>query len=268
MTKTIGERIMTLRQKKGLSQEAFGEMLGVSRQAVSKWETCQAMPDIEKVMAMSELLGVSTDYLLKGIESGVEQTATQPNLQNSTASSQQSNNVYGGFCSQLKKIKFEYKSKTTLFGIPLVHVKLGRAKGIFAVGLMATGFVSFGFLSIGLMSLGLLSLGLLSFGTISLGALSAGAVSIGIIAVGGVAFGVFTVGGLSIGMYSLGGCAIASKIAFGGYANGFVAIGDEVQGEYTWCIKNGFTPEMREEVYRTIQRELPNTPKFILNFFR
>lgn len=264
MANTIGERIMELRQKQGVSQEAFGEMLGVSRQAVSKWETCQAMPDIEKVMAMSEIFGVTTDYLLKGTETSQPQGDV---VQNAQADVSHSDNDTG-FFSRLKKVKFEYKSKTTVCGVPLVHVKLGRAKGIFAVGLMATGLVSFGALSIGLLSLGLLSLGLIAFGTVSLGGLACGGIAAGIMAIGGIALGVFTIGGLSIGMYSLGGCAIASKIAFGGYANGFIAIGETTHGQYTWNIKDGFTPEMREEVYLTIQRELPNTPKFILNMFR
>lgn len=263
MENTIGERIMNLRQKKGVSQEAFGEMLGVSRQAVSKWETGQAMPDLEKVMAMSEIFGVTTDYLLKGTENAQPQSDVQQEAQDVLSDSENT-----GFLPRLKKLKFEYKSKTTVFGIPLVHIKLGRAKGIFAVGIMATGLVSFGALSIGLLSLGLLSLGLIALGTFSLGGLSFGGIAAGIMAFGGVALGIFTVGGLSIGMYSLGGCAIASKIAFGGYANGFIAIGDKVNGEYTWCIKNGFTPEMREEVYYTIVRELPNTPNFILNLLK
>lgn len=266
MEKTIGERIMNLRQKKGISQEKFGEMLGVSRQAVSKWETCQAMPDIEKIMAMSEIFGVTTDYLLKGAENS--QPQSEQSTQDTPSNAGQADNEDEGFFPRLKKLKFEYKSKTTLFGLPLIHVKLGRAKGIFAVGLMATGFVSLGILSIGLLSVGLLALGLISCGAFSFGGLSFGAISAGIMAFGGIALGVFTVGGLSIGMYSMGGCAIASKIAFGGYANGFIAIGDKVHGEYTWCIKNGFTPEMREEVYRTVLRELPNTPNFILNLLR
>ena len=61
----ISEKILKLRKEKGLSQEAFAEKLGVSRQSVSKWESSGALPDIDKIIAMSELFGVSTDYLLK-----------------------------------------------------------------------------------------------------------------------------------------------------------------------------------------------------------
>lgn len=61
----ISEKILRLRKEKGLSQEAFAEKLGVSRQSVSKWESGGTLPDIDKIIAMSELFGVSTDYLLK-----------------------------------------------------------------------------------------------------------------------------------------------------------------------------------------------------------
>lgn len=269
MSISTGEKIMKLRQKKGLSQEDFGELLGVSRQAVSKWETGQTMPDIDKVIAMSKIFGVTTDCLLIDEDISQPQNNPAPSETPTDASSPKDDRSDSDRFVRIKLPRFEYKSKTTVCGLPLVHVKLnGRAKGIFAIGLMATGIVSLGLLSIGLLSLGLLSLGLIAIGTFSLGGLSFGAISCGILAFGGIALGIFTVGGLSVGMYSMGGCAIASKIAFGGYANGFVAIGDKVTGEYTWCIKQGFSPEMKEEVYQTILRELPNTPKFILNFFR
>ncbi len=65
---SIADRILTLRKSKGMSQEQLAEAIGVSRQAVSKWESEQASPDPEKIIAMSEIFGVTTDYLLKGIE--------------------------------------------------------------------------------------------------------------------------------------------------------------------------------------------------------
>ena len=57
-----------LRRSRDLSQEELAEMCGVSRQAVSKWESEQSLPEIEKMMALSDVFGVSTDYILKGIE--------------------------------------------------------------------------------------------------------------------------------------------------------------------------------------------------------
>jgi len=63
---TIEERIQELRKGKGLSQEQLADVLNVSRQAVSKWEGGQSLPEIEKLISMSELFGVTIDYILKG----------------------------------------------------------------------------------------------------------------------------------------------------------------------------------------------------------
>ena len=65
---TIADRILTLRKSKGMSQEELADAVGVSRQAVSKWESEQATPDLEKIVIMSDIFEVTTDYLLKGIE--------------------------------------------------------------------------------------------------------------------------------------------------------------------------------------------------------
>lgn len=61
---TIGEKIYELRVERALSQEKLAEMLEVSRQAVSKWELGQAVPDVDKIIKMSELFSVSTDTIL------------------------------------------------------------------------------------------------------------------------------------------------------------------------------------------------------------
>jgi len=65
---TIADRIQSLRKQKGMSQEELADAVGVSRQAVSKWESEQATPDLDKVVIMSDIFDVTTDYLLKGIE--------------------------------------------------------------------------------------------------------------------------------------------------------------------------------------------------------
>ena len=65
---TIADRIQSLRKSKAMSQEELADAVGVSRQAVSKWESEQATPDLEKVVIMSDIFEVTTDYLLKGIE--------------------------------------------------------------------------------------------------------------------------------------------------------------------------------------------------------
>ena len=64
----IADRIQILRKSRGISQEELAEKMGVSRQAVSKWESEQSSPDIDKIVLLSEYFDVTTDYLLKGIE--------------------------------------------------------------------------------------------------------------------------------------------------------------------------------------------------------
>ena len=61
----LADKIIDLRKKAGWSQEELADKLGVSRQSVSKWEGAQSIPDMNKVLQLSELFGVSTDYLLK-----------------------------------------------------------------------------------------------------------------------------------------------------------------------------------------------------------
>ena len=66
MEMTLGKRIAVLRKEKGLKQDTLAEALGVSPQAVSKWENDQTCPDISLLPKLAELLGVSVDELLSG----------------------------------------------------------------------------------------------------------------------------------------------------------------------------------------------------------
>ena len=61
----LADKITEERKKNGWSQEELAERLGVSRQAVSKWESAGSVPDLQKVIQLANLFGVSTDYLLK-----------------------------------------------------------------------------------------------------------------------------------------------------------------------------------------------------------
>ncbi len=61
----LADKIIELRKKAGLSQEELAEKMGVSRQSVSKWEGALSIPDLDKILLLSEIFGVSTDYLLK-----------------------------------------------------------------------------------------------------------------------------------------------------------------------------------------------------------
>lgn len=214
---TLGEKIYHLRSEKGLSQEAFGDLLGVSRQSVSKWETDQSQPELEKIVAISDMFGISTDYLLKD---NVERTETP---------------IYGieedtqTTYVKRKRLHYEYVSKKTVKGIPLVHVNFGlghhRAKGILAVGNVATGIFALGFISSGIFSVGLLTLGLLALGTVAAGFISIGTVAVGFVAMGAFSFGIFCIGALNFGQFCFGALSFGKQVAIGDEAHGRIALG-------------------------------------------
>ena len=74
---TTGRRVARKRKELGLSQEALGEKLGVSRQSIYKWESDGALPEVEKLVALSRLFGVSVGWLL-GVEEGTRPSPSCP----------------------------------------------------------------------------------------------------------------------------------------------------------------------------------------------
>ena len=244
---SFGENLIHLRKKHNLSQEDLANQIHVTRQTISKWELGITVPDMDILIDISKLFSISIDELV-GNEKKKEEVIKP-------------------------KIKvYEYVSKKKVFGVPLVHVHFGlglyRAKGIIAIGNIATGIVSIGFISIGLISLGLLALGLFSWACLSLGLLGAlGAISIGAFAFGGVAIGLISFGGLSIGLYSFGGCAIAKNIAYGGYANAHIAIGDVCRGTYVFHSSGPESNFTQEELRTTILKEFPHLLSIIVDMF-
>ena len=76
---TFGEKLQSLRQRAGMSQDQLAERLEVSRQAVSRWERDETMPETDKVVALADIFGVTTDYLLRPQpESGEAETEKPP----------------------------------------------------------------------------------------------------------------------------------------------------------------------------------------------
>lgn len=76
---TLAERIFALRTQRGLSQEELAEQLGVSRQSVSKWETGQSVPDLDKLIKLADLFGVTLDELARDTpEQGEGASAQEP----------------------------------------------------------------------------------------------------------------------------------------------------------------------------------------------
>lgn len=186
------QRLYEMRKQSSLSQEGLASLLGVTRQAVPKWESGSSRPDMDNLAALARYFNVSLDYLV----TGQERTAPPP------AATTIIHNHYSRW-------HYEYKSSRTLFGLPLIHIRLGErglctARGIIAIGNCAVG------------------------------ALSIGGLALGLLAFGGVAAGFFSLGGCAFGVYAAGGAAAASKIAIGGAASAPLAIGQMAEGALTF----------------------------------
>lgn len=220
---TLGEKIAKQRKEQNLTQEQLAELLGVSRQSISKWESNLAYPETDKLIRLGKIFDCSMDYLLKNEitqPKGADQTDPVPILEQIHAT--------------IKKQCRERKSEKQVWGMPLYHIgrdargffAIGlKARGVFAIGLRAQGIVSLGMLSMGILSIGLLSLGLLAFGTFSLGLISVGAIALGLLTAGAVSIGVVSFGALSVGCFSSGGAAFGKYVAVGDYAQAAIAIG-------------------------------------------
>ena len=70
----FAEKVLALRRRNGWSQEELAEKAGVSRQSISKWESAASIPDIDRILVLARVFGVSTDYLLKDEMEDVEFT--------------------------------------------------------------------------------------------------------------------------------------------------------------------------------------------------
>lgn len=226
---TLGEKIYRLRTEQGMSQEIFGETLGVSRQSVSKWETDQSVPELDKIVAISEMFAVSTDYLLKEKEGDAQEDITD-------AGGADGEKVYGAYgrgsrvVVQRSSFHYEYKSRKTFLGLPLVHINIGfrpvRAKGVIAIGNAAQGIIAIGIAGIGVITLAPAGIGLLlAIGVCALGGIAFGTIAVGVIAGGAISVGVFSLGALAVGQFSFGALAVGQQIAIGDAAHGNIALG-------------------------------------------
>ena len=219
---TLGEKLSKLRKEHNYTQEQLADILGISRQSISKWESDIAYPETDKLIKMGKLFECSMDYLLK--DDITEKQGFHPVEKES---------IWDTFKMQLH----ERKSEKMIFGMPLYHIAK-NAHGFFAIGLRSHGVFSFGLLSRGIFSVGLLSLGVISIGLLSLGLISAGVFSAGLLAVGSIALGLFAAGAISVGLisfgalsvgyFSTGALAIGKYAAVGDHARAMIAIGQTV----------------------------------------
>ena len=251
------EKLQKLRKERVMSQEMLADMLGVSRQAISKWESGQTYPETDKMIALSNIFGVTLDSLIKDSE----------------PRSDDSNRISEHYWRSRGSV-YEYKSEKTIFGMPLVHIHIGwgakKAKGFIAIGNIAKGFISIGLLSMGFLSIGLLSLGVIGFGSLVAGLLIAvGAVSVGALSIGAVAIGLISLGAVSIGMYSIGAVAIASRVAVGDHAYAPIAVGrvaDGVRYFIDTSAARDFSTVNAQEVRNAIIEKFPNTANWIVRW--
>lgn len=207
---TLGDKLTRLRKEQNYTQEQLAELLGVSRQSVSKWESDAAYPETEKLIRLSTLFDCSLDYLLRD---ALREPAAQQKARQGVS---------------LRFPGYERKSVRLVHGIPLYHVNIGPgrvAHGIFAVGLVARGVVAVGLASLGVISIGLVSVGLLALGTLAFGIVAAGSIAAGILAFGAISVGVFSCGAMAIGAFSVGAMARGTHAALGDYAQAPVALG-------------------------------------------
>lgn len=257
---SLGEKIAKQRRRQNYTQEQLAELLGVSRQSVSKWESDTACPETEKLVRMGKLFGCSMDYLLNdGITEENGRGDEQPSA---------------SFPGLLR----ERKSEKTVMGMPLYHIgrnargffALGlNARGVFAVGLLARGVVSLGLLSIGAVSVGLLALGLVGLGCFALGGLALGAVALGVLAGGAISVGVFAFGALSVGCFSCGALAIGRYAALGDRARAMIAVGrTEAAGTVFRCYADEMTGGDLSRILRWLDGNVPGYLSWAKNLFR
>ena len=134
----LADKITALRRQRGLSQEELADMLDVTRQSVSKWEGGQSVPDIQKILQLSAIFKVSTDYLLKD-EEGEEiisrSDAPSPNTGNAVKLSRERADEY---LAQQKSNAVRYAVATALCILsPLVLIVLNLSPALEKIGVAA-----------------------------------------------------------------------------------------------------------------------------------
>lgn len=201
------EKLTELRRKAGLSQEQLADRLGVTRQSVSKWESGAAMPELGKLIALSELFCVSIDYLVKDGDASDPAAAEQES--SCSARVEEKLDLLAQDYRRSFGPVYQYTSRRTLLGLPLVSIRFGHDRHPTRYN-TAVGIVAIGNFSVGIFSVGLISAGVVSVGMIALGLAAAGMVSIGGAAVGLSAVGIWSYGVSALGWKSAAGIAAVS----------------------------------------------------------
>lgn len=254
--KTFSEKLLDLRRREGLSQEQLADRLGVTRQSVSKWESGTAIPELTKLIALSDLFSVSVDYLVKDHLEKPERPAVE-----TSASTEKLE-------KQVEEISrffraWTWESQTKLFGLPLVSICLSFYPHMMRCRKTARGIIAIGNVAVGVVALGALSVGVCSIGALSVGAFALGALAFGLAALGPVAIGLLAFGPVALGLWYAGGvAALGGKIAVGVAAVGETAVGYDAAGKHILLWGDGLT---HPEVEAFLLEHHPNLWKPLLN---
>ena len=243
---TFSEKLTGLRRKSGMSQEQLADRLGVTRQSVSKWEGGTAMPELVKLISLSELFGVSVDYLVKDWM----EEPDNPCGGSGEISSKQADRLekkVDELTNYVKGRVYRYDSKTRIFGLPLVSIRFGFVRnGKLSMDNTAKGIIAIGNCAIGVVAIGIVGVGLFTFGVLAMGMLSLGIVAGGLAAFGVAALGYLALGVSAVGVYAGGVAAIAAKIAVAVSAVAPTAVGEFASGSHVLLWGDGLTaPEVQ-----------------------
>ena len=250
---TFGEKLSRLRKENNYTQEELAELLGVSRQSVSKWESDAAYPETEKLIKIGKMFNCSMDYLLN--DAVTERTGSKNEETN-----------FDSLQSIIRNQFRERKGEKRIFGMPLYHIgrdargffAIGlKARGVISIGFLSRGVVSFGLLSFGVISIGLLAVGILAAGTFSIGLLSLGAIALGLIAAGAVRIGIVSLGAMSVGCFSAGALAIGRYLAIGDNAHGMIAIGKTAAEGSLYRYVGELTPGEIPKIIELLESKVP-----------
>ena len=242
---TFSEKLMDLRRKSGLSQEQLADRLGVTRQSVSKWESGTAMPELVKLNSLSDIFGVSVDYLVKDYLEEPESADGGDDL--SAQQAVRLEKKVDELTNYVKGRVYRFDSMTRIFGLPLVSIRFGFVRnGKLSMDNVARGIIAIGNAAIGVVAIGIVGVGLFTFGVVGLGLLSLGIVAAGLGAFGVMALGYLALGVSAVGVYAGGVAAIAAKIAAAVSAVAPTAIGEHASGSHVLLWGDGLTaPEVR-----------------------
>ena len=127
------DRLYEARKRSGMTQSDLAEKLGVSRQAVSRWEMGTAKPEFENLIAISDLLGVSTDYLLKGSDKAEDEAGVDTH----TEDPQPGSDTWNIWDKLLLWSIVLFAALTIIFGLAAFDIMTGIVTAAFLMGLLA-----------------------------------------------------------------------------------------------------------------------------------